>query len=261
MSAIITNVGVAIDGDNVFRGHRVNAELVGYDGGLTSFFSLAFGGRRLTSEEAMFVEDVGVCSAAAADPRIWPLKLTQVVGSLGAVLPALACGRLSMEGAVMGAEPTGRAAATLVEWGASLGDDPSDEAIKTFLDALLAKGRAAGFGVAFRPRDERVDGLRACVSKRKRDGGRYWRLAMKLDALMQREKHVQINLAMASAAALLDVGFEPDQIGSWMCLYLDACFFANAVESAKRREPSLRRLPDDRIEYVGREARKSPRAT
>lgn len=260
MITIKTRVGLAIDGDNIFRGHAVNTELAGDDGGLTSLFSLAIGGRKLSPEDAMVVEDVGVCSAAAVDPRIWPLKLTRLVASYGGVLPGVASGRMALEGAIVGTEPTGRAAETLVEWGKELGEDPSDTSIEAFLDELLTKGRASGFGVAFRKRDERVDGVKKCIALRKRENGRYWKLTMKLDALMQTKRKVQLNLAMASAAALLDVGFTPQQIRCWMGAYTDVCFFANAVEAAEQRDASLQRLPDETIDYIGRGARLSPRA-
>jgi len=254
-----TRVAHADRGDNRFRGFGGNAELVGRDG-WASIFSLAIGGPRLSAQDAMIVEDMAVCSLAA-DPRIWPLKMARLVASYGVTLPAIAVGHVALEGAIVGPEPTGKAAETLMGWCERLGDRMNDAgAIEALVDDLLSQGRAAGFGVAFRSRDERVDGIKACVKKRNREDGRYWKLVMAIDALMIEKRKVQLNLAMASAAVLLDLGFKPTQVRMWMTAYLDVCFYANAVEGAEQQSPVLRRLPDDAIEYVGREPRWSPRA-
>jgi len=258
MSAIRTRVAQALFGDNAFCGCSVNEELAGTDG-WASVFSLAIGGPRLCREDATLVEDLAVCSLAA-DPRIWPLKMTRIVASYGAPLPAIAVGHLALEGAIVGSEPTGRAAETLVAWAAELGDDPSPESVEAHVAALLSKGRAAGFGVAFRGRDERVDAIRACLKTRGRDEGRHWKLVAAMDAVMQKRTRVQLNLAMASAAVLLDLGFTPVQIRMWMSAYLDVCFYANAVEGAESRAPELLVVPAADVTYVGRPPRTSPRA-
>jgi hypothetical protein len=256
---ITTRVAQAVQGDNRFRGFGVNADLAGRDG-WTSIVSLAIGGPRLSALDAAMVEDLAVCSLAA-DPRIWPLKITRLVASYGVTLPAIAVGHLALEGAIVGPEPTGKAAETLVSWVERLGEQVNDpRAIEALVDDLLAQGRAAGFGVAFRARDERVEGIKACVVKRNRDKGKHWQLVMAIDALMVDKRKVQLNLAMASAAVLLDLGFTPPQVRMWMSAYLDVCFYANAVEGAEQQSAVLRKLPDDAIDYVGREPRLSPRA-
>jgi hypothetical protein len=255
---IVTRVGRAEDGDNAFCGYAVNAELAGTTS-WASAFSLAIGGPLLDDARAALVTDIAVCSLAA-DPRIWPLKMARLVAAYGVTLPAVAVGHLALEGAVVGAEPTGKAAETLVAWGERLGPDPSQDKIGELLDELLSRGRAAGFGVAFRALDERVAGIRRCLEKRGRTNGRYWRLLDALDGRMRERRKVQLNLAMASAAALLDVGFTPKQIRLWMSAYLDLCFYANAAEEAELQSESLRVLPANCVIYVGRAPRLSPRA-
>lgn len=258
MNPIVTRVAHADFGDNRFRGYVVNEELAGRTS-WPSMFSLAIGGPLLNDDDAALVTDLAVC-ILAADPRIWPLKIVRLVASYGDVLPALAAGHLAIEGAIIGTEPTAKAAEMLVGWGARLGADPSPAEVEAFVDELLSKGRAPGFGVAFRPRDERVDGIKQCLRMRGREGGRYWRLVAAIDRLMTEKRGVQLNLALASSAVLLDVGFTPAQVRMWMSAYIDVNYYANAVEEASLQSQVLRRLPDASIEYVGRAARTSPRA-
>ena len=142
-----------------------------------------------------------------------------------------------------------------------LGDDVDDpEAIGRLLDELLAKGRIAGFGVAFRGRDERVVAMKECLKRRQRDGGTYWRLIMLLDATMQDKKKLHVNFSMATAAILLDLGYEPRQVTLIMSTFLDVCFYANVLEASEQRSDVMQRVPDSCVEYVGREPRLSPRA-
>src|SRR5207248_5309361 len=115
-----------------------NGELAGTDG-WTSVLSLAFGGPRLDAATAQIIEDVAVCSLAA-DPRIWPLKLACLIASYGVTLPAMAVGHLALEGAIVGAEPTGAAAEILVAWTEKLGESPAPERVEAHVDEVLAEG-------------------------------------------------------------------------------------------------------------------------
>lgn len=255
---ITTRVAHADGGDNAFRGFSVNEELAGRDG-WTSAISLAFGGPRLDPSTAAIVEDLAVCSLAA-DPRIWPLKMARLVASYGVTLPAMAVGHLALEGAIVGAEPTGAAAEILVAWTAKLGDDPTIEELEAHIDEALARGRVPGFGVAFRGHDERVEAIKQCLSARAFSPGRHWRLVSRLEEVMITRTKVRLNLAMASAAVLLDLGYAPKQIRMWMSAFLDVCFYANVVEAADQKSPELLAIPNEAIAYVGRSARTSPRA-
>ena len=255
---IKTRVAHADDGDNSFRGSSVNGELAGRDG-WTSALSLAFGGPRLAAPTAALIEDLAVCSLAA-DPRIWPLKMARLVASYGVTLPAMAVGHLALEGAIVGAEPTGAAAEILTEWTSKLGVDPTREALEAHVDEVLSHGRVPGFGVAFRGHDERVEGIKACLAKRGFVAGRHWRLVTRLEEVMIARTKVRLNLAMASAAVLLDLGYAPKQVRMWMSAFLDVCFYANVVEAAEQKSPELLSIPRGLVAYVGRAARSSPRA-
>lgn len=254
-----TRVGHADWGENRFRGHRVNAELVGVDG-WASILSLAAGGRRLAREEAELVEDLAVCSLAA-DPRIWPLKASRLVASYGSVFATMAAGHLVLDGTMMGPAPTGAAASMLIALKGMLGDRAEDpRAVEDLVDDLLSTGRVAGFGVAFRGADERVDAIKRCVAARRREGGIYWRLLTALESAVREKRDLHVNLGLAAAAVLLDLGMQPRAITVMMSGFLDLCFYANAVEGAEQKSEGLRRLPDDAVRYEGPPPRLSPRA-
>ena len=258
-TTIVTHVGHADWNENHFRGHAVNAELVGRDG-WASVFSLAVGGPRLKGDDAGVLEDVAVC-ALAADPRIWPVKVARLVAAYGSPLMGLAAGHAALEGALMGPVPTGAAGAMLIELRARLGDAiTSRSAVAELIEESLKRGRVAGFGVAFRGIDERVVAMKDCLRRRHRDDGVHWRLIMLLDEVMAEKKDLHVNFSMATAAILLDLGYSPPQITLIMSTFLDVCFYANVMEGAEQRSESLRELPASCIEYVGRAPRLSPRA-
>jgi len=255
---IKTRVAHAIAGDNAFRGFSVNDELAGRDG-WTSALSLALGGPRLDASTSAIIEDLAVCSLAA-DPRIWPLKMARLVASYGVTLPAMAVGHLALEGAIVGSEPTGAAAEILIEWSSKLGESPTRERLEAHVSEVMAQGRVPGFGVAFRGHDERVSAIKTCIAKRGVVLGRHWGLVTALEDVMLTRTKVRSNLAMASAAVLLDLGYGPKQIRMWMSAFLDVCFYANVVEAAEQKSPELLEIARETIAYVGRAPRSSPRA-
>lgn len=259
-ATIKTHVGHAEHGDNIFCGESVRTTLAGQTG-WAGLISLAVGSRLLSADDAAVLEDAAVCTLAA-DPRIWPLKVTRLVSSYGGTLAGFCAGHLLLEEAIMGPWPTGMAAAFLVEVASALGDGiEDDEATRQFVLAQLASGRKlSGFGVPFRPKDERVAALEECLVRRERANGKFWKLSKRLDAIMTAEKKVHGNQSLALAAVFLDLGFDPSHVSVLTTALLDLCFYANAVEEARLQSPSLRCVPAVYVEYVGREPRVSPRA-
>jgi hypothetical protein len=79
------------------------------------------------------------------------------------------------------------------------------------------------------------------------------------DAL-RREKRLEPNIGIGSAAVCLDLGLAPDEIAPLVVALMQHLIFANAVEGARQAPAALRHLPDDRIDYVGKPPRRSARA-
>lgn len=248
-----TSVGRADRGENQFRGFAVGAQLAGRLQHWSAL-SLAVGHRVLSERECEILGDIVVCSLAA-DPHIWPLKVTRLVSSFGNAVPALAAGMLSTAGGFMGwgtYAPASRFLRALV-------DTPASDR-EAYVDAEVARLRhIPGFGVAFRDQDERATALAKCVPPRGFESGRHWRALQTANEILG-PRGVPMNIAAATAALLLDVGFSPSQIEALGPLLLLPNYLANAVEGAEQAPELLRRLPRDSIEDRTPPPRLSPRA-
>lgn len=254
---IITHVGLAVDGDNLFRGYSVQRDLVGREG-FWSALSLAVGGPKLDAEAAGVLDDITICGLAA-DPRIWPLKATRLAAGYGSDVLGVSVGMMAADGAAIGPKMVGRTAAFLHELTRQAEDDP--ERVGAVLDARASTGaKVYGFGVPFRASDERMDALRSCIRARGRAGRTYWRIMEAASEHVGQTLRFPPNIASGAAAATLDLGFLPEQIAALQWAFFTPCFWANACEGAQQRAATLLRLPDENIEYIGHAPRPSPRA-
>jgi hypothetical protein len=257
---IPTHVAHAGFDDHSFRGYRLFADLLGKTP-TSAMIVLAITGRLLDAEECSLIDDLFVVSTVA-DPRIWPLKITRLVGAYGRLVPAFAAGHLSIDDAGIGPSTIGSFSRQLREiFDRVKGRVDDHAAIAGVVRELLAgDGRLTGFGVAFRSPDERVVAITGMLEARGRASGPYWQLVSSIASVVRAERRIEPNMAAAAAAALLDLGFEPEVIGPLAIAMFSVPFVANATEAAAEPAASLRVLPVDRVEYVGRAARESPRA-
>jgi hypothetical protein len=254
-----TRVARAEWGENTFFGLRVGADMAGRDS-FMSALGIATGGPRLSPEDARVLDDVAVCFTAA-DPRIWPLKIARLASSYGSSRLAYASAHMALEGGMIGPCPATPAARLFVGFHASLGDEPTDVEVDAAVAAHLdAGGRFHGFGVPYRVEDERVVALERCLTERGRTRGVHWRLMRAIERALCKRKKLPVNIVGAGAAAELDLGFDPEQIGTLMTAAASLSFFANAVEGAEQRPAILQSLPQEVVTYVGRAPRLSPRA-
>ncbi|MGC4089915.1 MAG: hypothetical protein QM756_18915 [Polyangiaceae bacterium] len=130
------------------------------------------------------------------------------------------------------------------------------------MDAYLAEHRFIwGFGTPFREHDERLVAYRRCLEPLGALDRPYFRLASALAEVVQTVCGKPMNMGMAIAAVLLDLGLELHQVGPMTTALMQHMFFAHAVEAA-RETPSLARLlPQEFVAYTGPEPRSSPRAS
>lgn len=257
-----TNVSRAEWGDNSYFGWSVLNDLLKTDGSW-SLMSLAVGGRRLSENEAGLLDDVA-CSITAADPRIYPLKMTRLLSAYGGIACAFAGSQLYFEDALFGPEPLGGAAAQLAELADDLGGPGSEisvELVRGCMEERMAKGgKFIGFGIPVRKIDERVEMLRRCLAARNRENLFYWQLLMCAQEAMLQIRGLPANGASATGAICLDLGFTPDQVKVLSIAFFTHQFLANAIEGAAQAPAELRELPLERIAFVGPEDRTSPRA-
>jgi hypothetical protein len=260
IEAIKTRVAWAGWDDHKFCGHWAFAELMGHES-YTGLLALAITGRRLPHDQCVMLDDLAG-AMTVAEPRIWGPKAARLAAAFGGTLAACCAATLCLEGSAVGPWTTTRAARNLLALRSALEGRRSDpEAVRRETLALLAaQKRLVGFGVPFRPYDERLRALARCVEKRERDRLPFWTLQVAMSDALRREKGLEPNIGIGTAAVCLDLGLAPDEIAPLAVALNQHLIYASAVEGARQAPAALRHLPDDRIDYVGRPPRKSPRA-
>jgi hypothetical protein len=241
-------------GDNRFMGHSVKDDLTGSED-LMSMLALGITGRRLTEQEREMLNDLSVASAVG-DPRIWPLKAIRVATSYGSHIAGLSVMNLCLDDAVIGHLTVKQTTQFLLDFQNEVLTIGFDQAIK---DLIASNKRISGFGVPFRDEDERLVTVKKRVIFHKRDTLPYWTLSVKLANAIKEAKGLKCNVGLAFAALHLDMGFTPMQAGLLTICAGQIDYMANVAEGAQQSHKLLQNLPDECIEYVGPETRKSPR--
>ncbi|HVR20325.1 MAG TPA: hypothetical protein VMS65_11530 [Polyangiaceae bacterium] len=243
-----------------YFGRAVFADLTGKES-LTYLVALSILGRELPRDCYPVLDDAA-CALTLADPRIWPLKLTRLVASYGSTVPATAAGLLIEERARVGPWACAKAAEVLTSFEARIAGRASEPAhVRSVVKTYLAEHRFVwGFGTPFRARDERLIAFGGCIAQRGKSEGRYWRALGLVADEIREARGTEPNIGMAIAAAFLDMGMTPREVGAMATALMQHMFFAHAVEGAGDSGHALKLLPDECVSYVGREPRSSPRA-
>lgn len=243
---VVTRVAHAGHDSQRYRGWDLFRDLL--PSPLSQLLVLGITGRRISADVAALVDDIILC-VAVADPRIWPMKIARLASSYGSDVAGLAAPFFAMAEARLGPAPFGPAARGLVELADRVGFEPTDEALRDALaDAFESKRFPPGFGVPFRARDERSDGLESSLRRHGRWDGPYVRLYRRIVEQVRAKKWPEPNITLISAAAFLDAGFAVHEIVPIMHVAAIPSFQANAVEESQLRSPALRCLPLDWIE-------------
>jgi hypothetical protein len=242
-----------------YFGYRVFSELAGRET-WTSLMALSTFGRRLSPELCGVLDDaVGVLTLA--DPRIWPLKLTRVVGTYGSFLPALCAGTLMENEARIGPWACVDAAKVLQVLHTELDGSCDPVRAREVVAAYRKKYRFVwGFGTPYRGRDERVLAFKGCLERRGRTELPYYKTMMAVAGAMKEATDAEPNIGGVLAAVLLDMGLAPLDVGATVVALAQHMFFAQAIESAREPNLTLRELPSEYVTYCGQEPRMSPRA-
>ncbi|AKU95925.1 Citrate synthase (si) [Labilithrix luteola] len=256
MDEIRTHVGRAIHGDYEHFGLRVFRDLLGH----TSYLGLiafAISGRRLSRDDEQLLDDLAV-TAHVTEPRVWPIKLTRVVASLGRTMPAFVSGVVALDSDIVGGRVANEATRVLTDLAKHV--EQHGETDASIADFVVSRKRLVGFGVPFRETDERLDALRAVLERRGRAPGKYWTLAERFWRIVKEKRGVEANIIGGTAAVCLDLGFNEQEASAMAVTLLQPTFLSNAVEGAAQKSAVLRQLPDEAMRYAGAAPRKSPRA-
>jgi len=255
---IRTRVAWAGWDQHYFFGHDVFDDLAG-QASYTALTALAVTGK-LPSSGTVQLLDALAATVTIADPRIWPLKLTRTVASMGRAIPAWAAGMLSLDSEVIGPWTTEAVCHDLVSVEKLLRRATPARCPELVERHFRERKRIIGFGVPFRKVDERVGAIREQIIRLGRQRLRYWQSAETLWSALRESRGIEPNVSSAVAAALLDADFAPAHLPMLTVALTQQTLLANAVEGAAEPAAELRRLPADMIRYVGPPPRKSPRA-
>lgn len=257
---LTTHVGRAEHDEHHFFGHRALGELAGKIPHI-GLIALAVGGPLLNEIDCGALDDTATC-LLFADPRVWPLKASRLVASHGSPLAGISAGLLCSEGALLGPRVAYDAAMVMTAIASTLGDSVDDPvAVAEQVRRRFEENpRFPGFGVPARERDERFVALAARLAARGRDQGRFVRMSRAMADEVWRIAGTPPNIALLTAALMLDVGIPAERTFALGVVLLEATIIANAVEGAAQRASSLQRLPDDVVRYEGKAPRTSPRA-
>jgi len=216
---------------------------------------------RPTNEESRAV--LSACAQAGfnVDPRIPPMKLARLGSACGGTLMGLATAFAALQSSYVGMSAIAEAAKFLVECRSSLEEEYDDQHIDAMLlERRRTRATMAGFGVPGRPSDERVVWLSSALEGLSRGPRPWWHLFEKIGARLSPLRR-RPNLGGGIAAAMLDLGCDPRQVGALACVLGVIPLVGNALEGATQAPEILRRLPPSpSVRYTGPGARISPRA-
>lgn len=258
---IQTRVAHAGHVEHRFFGHGVYKDLAGRVS-LAGLVAIGINGRRLTESEVGILDDIAAVWTIA-DPRIWPLKVVRLASAFGGPLQGFAASLLCQDCSYVGIWQSSPATARwLIELGDLLKEGPRDSTrVAHVLQAFLESRRfIPGFGVPYRDEDERVAPMWQRLIARERDRLEFVQIFAKMGEVVRNERGMNPNIAGLTAAICLDLGFSADEIGMLLIALGTHMFVANAREGAEQTPEVLQRIPDDRVRYVGRAPRLSPKA-
>ncbi len=261
LPSLTTHLAHAGWSEHWLRGKRIFADLLGH----TRFWQLwsrALGAPIPADADCEVLDALAVANTAA-DPHIPPMKLIRLLSAYGGSLAGFAGGLVYQQGAIIGTSTAGAAARDLVALREAVGKDrpPTPKAVGAVVQGWLQHRRTlSGFGVPARPRDERTVALLSYLEPLGRLDRPYWALLLAAEQAMAEVRPLPINVAGASAATSLDMGYAPEHIDTLAVAWAQHAFMGNAVEGAAQAPAILQELPAQYLEYVGPAPRKSPRA-
>lgn len=254
-AALPTKVGLARWTDHELYGRRLYGELLG-NVDLGQWIVLGTTGKLIAAEDSSVITALAI-TLGIIDPRIWPLKVTRVASAFGRFTTGVACGALLYDSATLGPHTGSRAAHFLCDVARRRDGGASLEAA---VDAAMETRGAPGFGVPFRDADERIVALEGFLRAGGRDTRPMWRLLGEIAPVVHARKGLPPNIAVGTAAAMMDIGLDADDVTPTGFALMQLPQLANALEGAQQRPEVLQSLSRAHIRYVGPPPRRSPKA-
>lgn len=254
VAPIITRVGHYSTDELRFRGRRVFGELLGHSS-FAQVLMLGLIGRFLEGEELATIDDI-MTAMSSADPRLWPFKVTRLASAYGVGANGIGATLVASQGGIFG----GNRMQSAATWLLGLHRRASGTALDDDAIAAEIEQGAQAFGVLYRARDERLEALLRQIAKRGRHQLPHTRTCLDVIRVARARLQLEAHVYLGIAALCLDLGMSTHEIGMFGLVVLFHDALANATEGAEQCPTVLRQLPVDRVDYLGRTMRDSPRA-
>lgn len=248
-----TQAGLAFLSEcSIFRNKNLHTEL----DSLTWFEFNLFGitGKNFTKNEVEVLNYVWL-STSYADIRIWPNRIA-ALASTARTTPILSMvgGIASCDAELFVAKPLVsclsmyRSIHSRLKNGELLND--------IILEKINSKKTLFGFGRPITSVDERVPHLVKFIHNKKMDNGDYYKMAFKIEAILKREKNIQMNIAALYAAICADMGFNEVEMNLFVSLLVYAGMPPCYLDTLKKPPGALLPLKINDVKFTGATAKK-----
>lgn len=246
--------------DNRFCGASVFGELATTTTGVGDLVARAFGLPALRAGDRVVLHTIALCTTSP-DARVWPLKLTRTLSAYGNPFAGYYGAQLGNHSDRMGPGTAAHAAESLAWIRDRVGAHPTATAVADAVaEHVATRGRLAGFGVPFRPQDERLLAMHRLLDGHPATRRPMWRLHELVADAMRARDGLEPNVVIATAALLLDLGLSPRRAGMFLSVTMGHNFAAHALEASEQDGPFLRELPVAAIEDCSTAPRKTAAA-
>ena len=251
----VTKIGGLIPGEKVLlRGRNLFTDLNSFAWMHLLLFAIT--GREFSENQIRLFEGIWVISASYPDPRIWNNRIV----SLGAT--ARTTGNLSISAAIAASEakyygqiPLIKSIDLLIDFEKRKGNGDLLEDI--VLNELKQKRVLYGFGRPIINKDERIKPLLELAKSLGFENGKYLKLVLEIDTILQKSRYkFAMNAAALDAALAADQGLTPNEFYMFMVLCFSAGYFPCYIDSASKNEGTFFPLNCKRVLYQGSEVRK-----
>ncbi len=245
--------------DHLFMGKRLYADLMDK----TGYFDLlarALRGSPLVGDEEELLNALAVIMAVG-DPRIWPLKLIRVLSCYDSYATGMSGAFLMQRRAYIGADVVERLGVQMLELMRETDFGRDAPGVSERVTKLYREKELLGYGVPFRPSDERIDQLDALVRKMGRDRGQYWCGYKRIADFVETRFALPANITIGYTAVMLDMGFPANSLGPLLHTLLVPPLLLNAVEESLHGDHFYQRLPAEMfiVQSAGDALQPSPR--
>lgn len=205
---LVTDMGKAFLTERVvLRGKDLHHELG--DRSWKEVFLYAITGREFSTEQVRFLNFMWVASSYP-DPGIWPNQAAALGGTARTTASlAMIAGLSISEAKIYGRRPERKILDFFLRAGAA---EDAGTTIEEFIDKELTERKLiAGYGRPLARLDERIPHTLTLAEELGLNGGRYFKMALRVYQYLNDKRGLAMNIAALNTAIVADMGFTPEE--------------------------------------------------